>query len=126
MPYKTFDKQLELKSVAAVTTTGDETLILANPRKLGNSAKVVIVVSAVAGTNPTLAPYINVSPTVGGTKTKVAQLPNITAVGTYEIPLSGDLVAQHVPTAEAIGIGWTVGGTGSPSFTVAAYITQEV
>jgi hypothetical protein len=120
----TFDKATELKAAAAVTTTTDETLVLLAPRKMGDRAKVVINVTAVSGTAPTLAPYINVSPTVGGAKTKVAQLPNITAVGQYEIPLSGMLVSQHVPTAEAIGIGWTVGGT-TPSFTVEAFIAFE-
>lgn len=120
----TFDKSTELKASAAVTTSADETLVLLAPRKLGDRAKVVVNVSAVSGTTPTLAPYINVSPTVGGTKTKVAQLPNITAVGQYEIPISGKLVESLVPTAEAIGIGWTVGGT-TPSFTVEAFIAFE-
>lgn len=120
----TFDKSAELKASAAVTTSTDETLVLLAPRKMGDRAKVVINVTAVSGTSPTLAPYINVSPTVGGAKTKVAQLPNITAVGQYEIPLSGTLVSQHVPTAEAIGIGWTVGGT-TPSFTCEAFLAFE-
>jgi len=120
----TFDKSTELKAAAAVTTSADETLVLLAPRKLGDRAKVVVNVSAVSGTTPTLAPYINVSPTVGGTKTKVAQLPNINAVGQYEIPISGKLVESLVPTAEAIGIGWTVGGT-TPSFTVEAFIAFE-
>lgn len=120
----TFDKSTELKAAAAVTTSTDETLVLLAPRKLGDRAKLVINVTAVSGTTPTLAPYVNVSPTVGGAKTKVAQLPNITAVGTYEIPLSGALVTQHVPTAEAIGIGWTVGGT-TPSFTCEAFLAFE-
>lgn len=120
----TFDKSTELKAQAAVTTSSDETLVLLAPRKLGDRAKVVVNVSAVSGTSPTLAPYINVSPTVGGTKTKVAQLPAINAVGQYEIPISGKLVESLVPTAEAIGIGWTVGGT-TPSFTVEAYIAFE-
>ena len=119
-----FDKQNELKASAAVTASADETLILCQPRKMGNRAVVVLNVSAVSGTTPTLAPYINVSPTVGGAKTKVAQLPAINAVGRYEIPLSGKLVEQHVPTAEALGIGWTVGGT-TPSFTVEAYLVVE-
>jgi hypothetical protein len=119
-----FDKQNELKASAAVTASSDETLILCQPRKMGNRAVVVLNVSAVSGTTPTLAPYINVSPTVGGTKTKVAQLPVINAVGRYEIPLSGRLVEQHVPTAEALGIGWTVGGT-TPSFTVQACLVVE-
>lgn len=121
---KTFDKSTELKAVAAVTASGDETLVLLQPRKLGDRAVVVLNVSAVSGTTPTLAPYINVSPTVGGAKTKVAQLPAINAVGQYVIPITGDLVAQHVPTAEAIGIGWTVGGT-TPSFTVEAFLAFE-
>lgn len=121
---RTFDKSTELKAVAAVTASADETLVLLAPRKLGDRAVVVINVSAVSGTSPTLAPYINVSPTVGGTKTKVAQLPNISAVGQYEIPLSGNLVNTLVPTAEAIGIGWTVGGT-TPSFTVEAFLAFE-
>lgn len=120
----TFDKSTELKASAAVTTSADETLVLLAPRKLGDRAKVVINVSAVSGTSPTLAPYINVSPTVGGAKTKVAQLPNINAAGQYEIPISGKLVESLVPTAEAIGIGWTVGGT-TPSFTVEAFIAFE-
>ena len=120
----TFDKSTELKAQAAVTTSSDETLVLLAPRKLGDRAKVVVNVSAVSGTSPTLAPYINVSPTVGGTKTKVAQLQAINAVGQYEIPISGRLVESLVPTAEAIGIGWTVGGT-TPSFTVEAYIAFE-
>lgn len=120
----TFDKSTELKAQAAVTSSSDETLVLLTPRKLGDRAKVVINVSAVSGTAPTIAPYVNVSPTVGGSKTKVAQLPNITTVGQYEIPISGRLVESLVPTAEAIGIGWTVGGT-TPSFTVEAYIAFE-
>lgn len=121
---RTFDKSTELKAVAAVTTSADETLVLLAPRKLGDRAVVVLNVSAVSGTTPTLAPYINVSPTVGGAKTRIAQLPNITAVGKYVIPLSAELVSQHDAAAEALGIGWTVGGT-TPSFTVEAFITSE-
>lgn len=124
MSFNTFDKQLELKAPAAVTADSDETLILCAPRKLGKSAKVILIVSAVTGTTPTLIAYVNVSPTVGGTKTRVAQLPTINAAGRYEIPVSGDLVAQHVPTAEALGVGWDVGGT-SPSFTIHAYLAPE-
>jgi len=119
-----FDKNNELKASGAVTASQDETLILCSPRKMGGRAKVVINVSAVGGTTPTAAFYVNVSPTVGGTKTKVAQLPNITAVGQYEIPLSGKLVEQHVPTAEALGIGATLGGT-TPSFTYQAFLAFE-
>lgn len=120
----TFDKSTELKAAAAVTTTTDETLILLAPRKMGDRVKVVINVIEVSGTLPTLAPYINVSPTVEGAKTRVAQFPNITGVGQYEIPLSGTLVSQYVPTAEAIGIGWIVGGT-TPSFTCEAFLAFE-
>lgn len=121
---RTFDKLFELKAAAAVTASQDETLILCKPRSMGSNVTVEINVSAVSGTTPTLAPYINVSPTVGGAKTRIAQLPNITAVGKYVIPLSAELVSQHDAAAEALGIGWTVGGT-TPSFTVEAFITSE-
>jgi hypothetical protein len=119
-----FDKKNELKASGAVTATQDETLITCSPRKMGGRAKVVINVSAVSGTTPTAAFYVNVSPTVGGAKTKVAQLPTINAVGQYEIPLSGKLVEQHVPTAEALGIGATITGT-TPSFTYQAFLAFE-
>jgi hypothetical protein len=121
---RTFDKQFELKAAGAVTVSGDEPLILCKPRRLGSNVTVEINISAVSGTTPTLAPYINVSPTVGGAKTRIVQLPNITGVGKYVIPLSAELVAQHDAAAEALGIGWTVGGT-TPSFTVQAFITSE-
>lgn len=119
-----FDKSTELKAAAAVTASQDETLIPFDAPRMGDRAVVVINVSAVSGTTPTLAPYINVSPTVGGAKTKVAQLPAINAVGRYEIPLSGVLVKQLVPNAAAIGIGFTLGGT-TPSFTCQAHLAFE-
>lgn len=121
---RTLDKNLELKASGAVTATQDETLILCSPRKFGDRAVLVINVSAVSGTTPTAAFYVNVSPTTGGTKTKVAQLPTINAVGQYEIPLSGKLVEQLVPTAEAVGIGATIAGT-TPSFTYQAFLAVE-
>ena len=120
----TFDKSTELKASGAVTTSADETLIAIDVARLGDRAVVVINVSAVSGTTPTLAPYVNASTTVGGSKTKIAQLPAINAVGRYEIPISGTLARQHVSGAAALGIGWTVGGT-TPSFTCQAYIAFE-
>lgn len=119
-----FDKLLELKSAAAVTASQDETLIAFDAVRMSDRVSAIINVTAVSGTTPTLAPYINVSPTVGGTKTKIAQLPAISAIGRYEIPLSGTLAKQFVAGAAAIGIGWTVGGT-TPSFTCEAYLAFE-
>lgn len=119
-----FDKLLELKPAAAVTASGDETLIAFDAVRMSDRVSAIINVTAVSGTTPTLAPYINVSPTVGGTKTKIAQLPAINAVGRYEIPLSGTLAKQFVAGAAAIGVGWTVGGT-TPSFTCEAYLAFE-
>ena len=118
------DRSLELKAAAAVTASGDETLIAFDAARMGDRVTAVVNVSAVAGTTPTLAPYINVSTSVGGTKTKIAQLPAISAAGRYEIPLSGTLAKQFVSEAAAIGVGWTVGGT-SPSFTCEAYLAFE-
>lgn len=120
----TFDKLLELKSAAAVTASQDETLIAFDAVRMGDRVSAIINVTAVSGTTPTLAPYINVSPTVGGAKTKIAQLPAISAIGRYEIPLSGNLAKQFVAGAAAIGVGWTVGGT-TPSFTCEAYLAFE-
>lgn len=119
-----FDKLLELKGAAAVTASGDETLIAFDAVRMGDRVSAIINVTAVSGTTPTLAPYINVSPTVGGTKIKIAQLPAISAIGRYEIPLSGILAKQSVAGAAAIGVGWTVGGN-TPSFTCEAYLAFE-
>lgn len=122
----TFDKLLELKSASPVTFSQDETLIAFDAVRMGDRVSVIINVTAVSGsgTTPTLTPYINVSPTVGGTKTKIAQLPAISAIGRYEIPLSGIMAKQFVAGAAAIGVGWTVGGT-TPSFTCEAYLAFE-
>jgi hypothetical protein len=120
----TFDKNLELQASTTITSTTDATLIEFPVRKAGNKLKVIINVTAVSGTTPTAAFYVNVSPTVGGSKTKIAQLPTINAVGQYEIALSGKQAEQHVSTAEAIGIGATIAGT-TPSFTYNAYLAPE-
>lgn len=122
MRVSTFDKSLELKTDAAVTTSGDETLILCNPRKLG-AAKVVANVTEANGSG--LEIYVNASPTVGGTKTKVARLPAISENGKYEIPISGEHIASLVPTAEALGIGF-IAGASVVSFNVQAYLAPEI
>jgi hypothetical protein len=121
----TFDKNLELQASTAVAASADATLISFPIRKVGNKCKVIVNVTAVSGTNPTAVLYVNVSPTVGGTKTKIATLPAITAVGQYEIPLSGKLAEQLVPTAAAVGVGVTIGGTDTPTFTFSAFLAPE-
>jgi hypothetical protein len=72
---------------------------------------VLIYVTAVSGTSPSLNVYLNVVDEQNNNQTvPIASVTNITSTGTYYIS------ATNLPAAN-INVSWTVGGT-SPSFTV--------
>jgi hypothetical protein len=126
MSARIFDKALELRNVAdgAETSTANEAAINVDVLNMGEF-KAVLNVTAIDRTtgDETYVFDISVSDASGGTFTKVATLPAITAVGTYEIPLSGELVRQHDDDADWVRVGCTLGGT-SPSITYGAFLTK--
>jgi len=72
---------------------------------------VLIYVTAVSGTSPSLNVYLNVVDEANNNQSvPIASVTNITSTGTYYIS------ATNLP-ARYINVSWTVGGT-SPSFTV--------
>ena len=129
MTARIYDNALELRDVAdgAETSTANETAINFDCRII-EEYKAVINVTAMDFTtgDESYVFDISVSDLVGGTFTKIAQLPDIgsaTGTGTYEIPLSGQLAAQLDADSDWIRIGCTLAGT-TPSITYGAYLTK--
>lgn len=113
MSDKIFDALLELFASAAITSSGNGT-----GKKIGPTGvvKVVVNVTAVSGTSPTLDLHFEESDD-DSTYTDIAGgvMNQITAVGIYVIYLKTEkLYLRHVAT---------VGGT-SPSFTTHIYVTN--
>lgn len=96
----------DIASAALTTTT--TTAAIANA--LGNAFQVVIPVTAVAGTNPTLDNRVEESFDGGTNWEPLFDFPRIIAAGHYFSPV---LMA----TGRHIRYVQTIGGTGSPSFT---------
>lgn len=108
---KTLDTLLELKALAAETTSTDGTGKALGPTGL---VKVMIKVTAVAGTNPTLDLKIQDGPTSTPTTDRLG-IPRITATGEYE--------GYFKSTQSYVRYSSTIGGTGSPSFTYSVHLT---
>ena len=112
MSDKIFDSLLELFASAAITSSGNGTGKKVGPTKV---VKVVVNVTVVSGTTPTLDLAFEESDD-DSTYTDIAGgvMDQITAVGLYEIYLkTTKYYLRHVAT---------VGGT-SPSFTTHIYVT---
>jgi hypothetical protein len=125
MSNRLFDKQLELRDVAAgaVAVTG-QTAAFALPASKSGRFKVVVFVTAIDRANADETYVLSVeADTASGfaSPITVAQLPTITTKGAYEIPLSAELIEQHEPGATHVRLKHTLGGT-TPSLTYGAFL----
>jgi hypothetical protein len=111
----TFDKELELRSVstAAASTTHTTTALDLDVLMIREFRAVINVTSVDRTTgDETYVFAAKVDSSTGfGSPTTVATLPSITAPGTYEIPLAGDLIKAWEANAAAIALTCTIGGT---------------
>jgi hypothetical protein len=124
---RTFDKNLELRDVAAaaLVATGSSTGIAFNPRTIQEYSAVLYVTAVSADATATYVPTIEVSDTVGGTYVAIGSLPNLraTGAGNYVIGLHGDAAKKLSPTAAFIRVTMTITGS-TPSLTFGAYLAR--
>ena len=123
-----FDAALMLRdgAAAAITSTSAETAIALGVRTV-EEFYVVINVSALDHTTGDETYTITVetdSAVAFPSATTVASL-TVTATGTYELPLTGPFIAQTDPTAAAIRVKATLGGT-TPILKYGAWIAADV
>lgn len=107
-------------SVADLTATGTNGVVVANEGTNQTTEQfavlvTVVVTAAPTGTSPTLVISLQDAPTAGGSYTTEANSSTITAAGTYNF--------FGVITNQFYRVAWTTGGSASPSFNTAVYIT---
>ena len=130
MSYGPFDKQLELRNVAdgVETSTAAETGIALDVRQAGDFKAIAFVTALDSTTgDETYVLSIEVADTVAGLGSSPVEVGDVTvtATGVYEIPLSGDQVAQLDADAAAIRVKATLGGT-TPEITYGCYLVPAV
>ena len=121
-----FDKNLELKTSGAVTSTASTTGVAVNVRPQREYTCVIAVTAVKTSiTDETYVLEVEVSDLVGGTYTAVGTIPAVqtTGVGNYKVPLSGPWVAKLDADSAFIRLTATLGGT-DPSVTYQAYLTK--
>lgn len=128
--YGPFDKQLELRNIAAgaKTATASETGV-AFPVTMAGDFKAIVYVSDVTlGGSPANTYLLTVeTDSVSGFSDSPVEVGRVTVTGkgVYEIPLSGAAVEQHDPNAAAIRVTATLSGS-SKSITYGAYLAPAV
>ena len=126
--YGPFDKQLELRDIAAgaITETASATGIGFDARMAGDF-KAIIYVSARSATGTcTISVQTDADASFGGTPVTVGSVTVAASTkGVFEIPLSAAQVAKLDPDAGAIRVTATMGGT-TPSVTFGAYLAPVV
>lgn len=124
-----FDKELELRDGgSAASTSTHTTAAKALDLAKAGAFKAVINVTAIdrAQADEVYTFTVETDDNAGFTSAKtVATLPALTAVGIYEIPLSGDFVRQHDSAATHIRLRCTISGT-TPSITYGAFLVPAV
>lgn len=125
MTYGPIDAALILRDVAdgAETATAAETG-KALPVTMAGEFKTVLNVTALDTASGDESYLITVeadTTTAFGSPTEVGRI-TVSALGTYEVPLSGAAIRQRDPTAAAIRVKATLGGT-TPSITYGAWLT---
>lgn len=93
-------------SSSPITASGDSGAIEAGDK---GTCRVQAVISAVAGTNPTLAVALQTCNTKTGTYRTIGNFSSITAAGTKQ--------ECFVGCDRYIKLVWNIGGTSNPSFT---------
>lgn len=96
------------RASSAITTTGNSGTISDD---FGQAIAALINVTAVSGTNPTLDLMLGESFDGGTTYQDIYHVARFTAAGTYTVP--------NIVMGGKRQWRWVIGGTGSPSFTVA-------
>jgi hypothetical protein len=121
----TLDVELQLRDIAdgAETSTVDETGVALDVLQAGDF-KVIFEVSALdtadADETYTLVVDTDSEAGFGDTPVQVGSV-TVTAVGTFEVPLSAEFVEHLDADAAAIRVGAVIGGT-TPSITYGAYV----
>jgi hypothetical protein len=128
--YGPFDKQLELRNIAAgaKTATASETGV-AFPVLMAGDFKAIVYVSDVTlGGSPANTYLLTVeTDSVAAFNDSPVEVGRVTVTGkgVYEIPLSGAAVEQRDPNAAAIRVTATLAGS-SKSITYGAYLAPAV
>lgn len=120
-----FDKNLELKTLAAVTTTTAETGIAFDCRKIKEYAAIVYITACVSNdADETYVIDIKVSDVVGGTYTSIASVTVARGTtGVLVIPLHGATAELLDADSDFIQVVATLGGS-TPSITYGAYLAR--
>jgi hypothetical protein len=109
---------LLVTDISSATQTTTNTSAAVSPSAGNLSQSFAVVVTAVAGTNPTLDVVVQESDDTGTNWFDTYHFPRITAVGQYRSPLI-PLVGNRIRYVR------TLGGTGSPSFGNVVYRLQS-
>lgn len=126
--YGPFDKQLELRDIAAGarTETAAETGIGFDSRMAGDFKAVVYVSERSSTGTCTVSVQTATDADFGGSSVTIGSVTiPASAKGVYEIPMSAAQIARLDPDASAIRITATLGGT-TPSVTYGAYLAPMV
>jgi hypothetical protein len=124
MTYRPHDVELELRDVAdgAETSTTAELPIEFDGLKAGTFKAVLNVTALDTGSgNETYALSVETDSAVGFASPVTVGSRDITATGTYEIPLSQELIASLDSGAAFMRVKATLGGT-TPSITYGAFL----
>ncbi|CAK0742091.1 conserved hypothetical protein [Azospirillaceae bacterium] len=125
--YGPFDKQLELRGVAAaaITATTAETGIALAATMAGDFKAVFSVPALDTGTgDETYRLSVETDATAAFASPIEIGALTVTAPGVYELPLTQWQVRQHDPAAVAIRCKATLGGT-TPSLTYGAFLVPS-
>lgn len=123
-----FDAELELRDLAdgAEISSADEAGVALDVRGAGDF-KVVFNVTALdtgdADETYSLVVDVDSLAAFSDSPVEVADI-TVSAVGTYEIPLSGDYIASLDADAAAIRVGAVLGGT-TPSIAYGAFVVPS-
>ena len=105
----------------STTGAGPDTFI--DIRDVTDLALIVNIANAPTGTSPTLMVQVDMQDAAGNWVSQVLKLAaNITASGTYVVygGLHGGSASAYVVLTGKARVKWTIGGTGSPTFSGAS------
>jgi len=116
----------------AIADTGVKTASFVGAQQTNRGARgvmVILTVSAVSGTNPTLAPQLRAGDGLGNFANLPGATQTITAAGTYLLAAypgaTSETGVASLPVPEIWDINWTIAGS-SPSFTIASVVASYV
>ncbi|MEJ1931593.1 hypothetical protein WDZ92_15185 [Nostoc sp. NIES-2111] len=108
-------------SGAAVTTTTAETALPFDPQQESFAALVNVTALVGTGTYQAVIEATTAADTGFASAVEVGRIAAISAVGQYEIPLSGPEIQQRIANAGLLRVRMVIGGT-SPSISYTAWL----